>query len=168
MWLEDNGGLSVFGLPKQRMSYDEAQDVLSLPLERFRVEFHGREADDSPYLFQLGLMGEERLIQLGRIWHNEPRAEPKPGCRYFVETGHNLCGAFLQYWKSHGREFDGKKGYSDEESLALFGYPLSEESIETNASGFTGTTQWFQRARFEDHGPEGVLLGLLGNELLGQ
>jgi hypothetical protein len=26
--------------------------------------------------------------------------------------------------------------------------------------------QWFERARFEDHGSDGVLLGLLGNELV--
>jgi hypothetical protein len=26
-------------------------------------------------------------------------------------------------------------------------------------------TQWFERARFEDHGPQGVLLGLLANDL---
>jgi len=25
--------------------------------------------------------------------------------------------------------------------------------------------QWFERARFEDHGEQGVLLGLLGDEL---
>ena len=28
-------------------------------------------------------------------------------------------------------------------------------------------TQWFERARFEDHGSKGVLLGLLGNEVRG-
>jgi hypothetical protein len=167
-WLERNGGLPVFGLPRGQMTYDEQQDILFHPFERFRVEFHSREPDGSPYVFQLGLMGEERLVQLGRIWQNEPRAEPKPGCLYFAETGHNLCGAFLQYWKAHGREFDGKRGHSYEESLALFGFPISEDVSETNGSGFTGTTQWFQRARFEYHGKDGVLLGLLGNEIRGQ
>jgi len=32
----------------------------------------------------------------------------------------------------------------------------------------TRLTQWFQRARFEDHGAQGLLLGLLGNEVYGQ
>ena len=71
-WLENNGGLSVFGLPIGEMTYNEAQDILSFPFERFRVEFHGREPEGSRYVFQLGIMGEERLIQLGRIWQNEP------------------------------------------------------------------------------------------------
>ena len=51
------------------------------------------------------------------------------------------------------------------ESLALFGLPLSEPAMETNGAGDTVLTQWFERARFEDHGAKGVLLGLLGNEI---
>lgn len=37
------------------------------------------------------------------------------------------------------------------------------------ADGTPRLTQWFQRARFDDHGAQGgVLLGLLGNEVYGQ
>ncbi len=46
--------------------------------------------------------------------------------------------------------------------------PLSEPQTETNAAGDTVLTQWFERARFEDHGAKGVLLGLLGNETRAQ
>jgi hypothetical protein len=38
--------------------------------------------------------------------------------------------------------------------------------METNLSGDTVLTQWFERARFEDHGAKGVLLGLLSREML--
>nr|MBA2454691.1 ScyD/ScyE family protein [Chloroflexia bacterium] len=52
----------------------------------------------------------------------------------------------------------------------LFGYPISQAEMETNAAGDTVLTQWFERARFEFHpdNPEGqqVLLGLLGVEVL--
>ena len=99
------------------------------------------------------------LVQLGRIWQNEARSEAQPNCRYFAETGHNVCEPFLSYWRNHGIELDGKRGFSEAENLALFGYPVTD-----NENG----TQWFQRARFEDHGAEGVLLGLLGNEVYGQ
>ena len=60
-----------------------------------------------------------------------------------------------------------------DESLALFGMPLSEPVMETNPTdGKQYLTQHFERARFEFH-PENagtqyeVLLGLLGRELTG-
>jgi hypothetical protein len=83
-------------------------------------------------------------------------------CRHFAETGHNLCHGFRAYWETHGLEFD-EPGFSYRESLALFGYPISEEFVDPQ----TGlTTQYFERARFEWH-PDNprqwrVLLGRLG------
>jgi len=149
-----NGGLSVFGYAKS-VTYTQDGHLTQI-FERNRLEYHPE--NPRPYDIQVGLLGEERLIQLGRIWQNEPRATPQPGCRYFAETGHNVCGRLLAYWKSHGLEFDKHRGLSEVESLALFGYPVTE-----NENG----VQWFQRARLEDHGGEGVLLGLLGNEVYG-
>jgi hypothetical protein len=55
------------------------------------------------------------------------------------------------------------------QSLALFGLPLTEARMATNAAGDTVLTQWFERARFEWHpgNPDAfkVLLGLLGREV---
>jgi hypothetical protein len=73
---------------------------------------------------------------------------------------------FLRYWSSHGLEFDRRRGKSFAESLALFGYPLSEPQMEQGADGKMYLTQWFERARFEFHPnnprPYQVLLGRLG------
>ena len=152
---DKRGGITIFGLAKTSV-YSE-KGIPTQIFERNRIEFHPE--NKAPYNYQLGLLGEERLVQLGRIWQNEARSEAQPNCRYFAETGHNVCEPFLSYWRNHGIEIDGKRGFSEAENLALFGYPVTD-----NENG----TQWFQRARFEDHGAEGVLLGLLGNEVYGQ
>jgi hypothetical protein len=63
----------------------------------------------------------------------------------------------------------GDPGVSYRESLALFGYPISEEFTDP-ATGLT--TQYFERARFEfhPHNPEPfkVELGRLGADKLSQ
>src|SRR5262249_48649932 len=89
------------------------------------------------------------------------------GCRFFPATGHNVCGDILKAWHASGLEFDGKKGKSEIENLALFGLPLSDTAIETLSDGKQYAVQWFERARFELHPenapPSNVLLGRLGN-----
>ena len=87
-----------------------------------------------------------------------PTATPEPTTIYFPQTGHNLGGAFLQYWKATG-------------GLASYGYPISEELREINqADGKTYVVQYFERARFELHPenqpPYNVLLGQMGRETL--
>jgi glucose/arabinose dehydrogenase len=90
-------------------------------------------------------------------------------CAFFEQTGHTVCEPFLSYWRNNGLEFDGQPGKSYDESLALFGLPLSEPMMETNSSGFTVLTQWYERARFEylpdNPDPYKVLLGRLGAEV---
>ncbi len=83
------------------------------------------------------------------------RVEPLPGATYFPETGHNLYGAFRDYWNASG-------------GLPVFGFPLTEEFQERNPDdGQVYTVQYFERQRFEYHPekagtPYVVLLGLLG------
>jgi hypothetical protein len=78
---------------------------------------------------------------------------------FFAATGHTLGGTFKTYWDSHG-------------GLMQFGYPISEEYQEVSLTdGKTYTTQYFERARFEEHPenagtPYEVLQGLLGREML--
>ncbi|HEY0603578.1 MAG TPA: hypothetical protein VGD58_11740 [Herpetosiphonaceae bacterium] len=85
--------------------------------------------------------------------------------RYFETTGHTLSGAFRRYYESHGLEL-GDRGISARESLALFGYPLSEPFEEVNPdTGQVLQVQYFERARMEYHPdnpePYTVLLGRL-------
>lgn len=76
-------------------------------------------------------------------------------CTTFQETGHTVCGRFLQYWNEHG-------------GLAQQGYPISDAIGEvSDLDGQLRTVQYFERSEFEYHpenaAPNDVLLSLLGN-----
>src|SRR6266568_3287337 len=59
------------------------------------------------------------------------------GCQSFPQTGHKVCGKFLDYWNGHG-------------ALAQQCYPLSEEFTETSSlDGKPYAVQYFERAVFE-------------------
>jgi glucose/arabinose dehydrogenase len=169
-----NGGLPVFGLPisDQRTvwSYDGSTSTRSFATQWFeRERFEAHPENRAPYDVLLGRLGDEQLKRQGRDWQGFPKGQPQPGCQFFEATGHSLCEPFLGYWRSHGLEFDGRGGTSYDESLALFGLALSEPAMETNSSGDSVLTQWFERARFEFHpnnpDPYKVLLGRLGAEV---
>ncbi len=94
-------------------------------------------------------------LLLGLAGPGAARAEEN---QYFPQTGHNVSGKFLNYWRTNG-------------GLATYGYPLTEPQMEVDPeTGQTFLTQWFERNRFELH-PElagtryEVLLGLLGKDL---
>jgi hypothetical protein len=168
---QQQGGLAVFGYPISEQRSENGRAVQYF--ERQRFELHPE--NQPPYDVQLGLLGPEILAAQGSAWQTEPIAPgPAEGCTYFAVTRHNLCNqqaqsGFLSYWTSHGLEFDGRAGSSFAESLALFGYPITEPYQYTNSSGQIVQAQWFERARFEWHPnnpqPYRVLLGRLGAEL---
>lgn len=166
---DSNGGLPVFGLAigEQRQERGTEGVFVSQWFERERFEAHPENR--APYDVLLGRLGDEALRRQGRDWQTFPKGQPQAGCQFFPATGHTVCEPFLSYWRTHGLEFDGRDGTSYNESLALFGYPLSEPAMETNSSGFTVLTQWFERARFEylpnNPDPYKVLLGRLGAEV---
>lgn len=166
---EQNGGLPVFGFPiaPQQEQIIEGKAVQAQNFERNRLELHPENA--RPYDVLLGRLGVDRLAQQGRDWFTFPKGSEQQGCRYFSETGHSVCGAFLEYFRANGLNL-GQGGITEAESLALFGLPLSEAADEVSPTdGKTYLTQHFERARFEFHPenqpPYTVLLGLLGNEL---
>ncbi len=166
---EQNGGLPVFGYPvtTQHEELIEGKPFQVQWFERNRLELHPENR--APYDVLLGRLGAVRLEQQGRDWLGFAAGAARAGCRYFTETRHSACGEILAAWRKNGLEFDGKKGKSEAENLALFGLPLSEPQTETLSDGREYTVQWFERARFELHPenkpPYNVLLGLLGNEL---
>jgi hypothetical protein len=171
-----HGGLAVFGYPisEQLTDTDPVTRVTTTFLWFERNVFELHPQNRAPYDVLLARLGDEHLALRGISWQSLPRdGGQQTGCLWFQQTGRNVCdqtatAGFKKYWESHGLEFDGKPGKSYEESLALFGLPLTSPRMETNYSGDTVLTQWFERARFEFH-PNNpvqyqVLLGLLGNE----
>jgi type VII secretion-associated serine protease mycosin len=164
-----HGGLPVFGYPISEEFIEPASAERSgghtfvvQYFERYRFEF--RPEHPAPYNVLLSRMGDDILTLHGQNWLSFPKQVPQMGCLYFEGTEQNVCGTFLHYWQQHGLELDGQVGKSFGESLALFGQPLSGVQGEEVAPGVTVPVQWFERARFEDHGEKGVLLGRLGNE----
>jgi type VII secretion-associated serine protease mycosin len=163
---EQHGGLPIFGYPISEEFIergDDGRDYVVQYFQRHRFELHPENAP--PYNVQLSRMGDLVLQSQGRSWFTFPKSAPTPGCLFFEATGQALCEPFLSAWSSSGLEFDGRPGKSYAESLALFGQPLSPPRAEEVAPGVTITVQWFERARFEDHGADGVLLGLLSSDL---
>lgn len=172
---ENNGGLAVFGYPitkaGQERNPDLNVDLLTQWTERNRLEVHPE--NQPPFNILLGRMGADRLRQLGRESSPEGRESgPRKGCLWFETTGHNVCDqinnvGFKTYWQTHGLKVAGLDAYN--QSLQLWGYPLTSPRMETNTSGDTVLTQWFERARFEWHPDKPdefkVLLGLLGTEI---
>lgn len=65
----------------------------------------------------------------------------------YFETGHNLEGHFLEFWRTNGGEF-------------IFGKPITDVIQESGMS-----VQYFKNARIELHPNNQVMLGLLGSEL---
>jgi uncharacterized protein YkwD len=164
-----NGGLPVFGFPTgdQQSQLVDGRSVDAQPFERNRLELHPENAQ--PYDVLLGRLGADALQAAGRDWSTFGKVDGSMP-HFFPQTGHAIGAPFWGYWSSHGLEFDGRAGASFEESLALFGLPLSEPVYEVNPTdGKQYLTQWFERARFELHPenagtPYEVLLGLLGQE----
>jgi heat shock protein HslJ len=171
---EQNGGLPVFGFPitPQRAETTASGTFQSQWFERTRLELHPENTP--PYDVLLGRAGDIRLHQESRDWYTFPKADPSiantPGCVYVAETQHSICGLFLDAYRRYGLSFPGVSGIIPEESLALFGLPLSEPTPEAQEDGHIYVVQWYERARFEYHPenvpPYNVLFGRLGADIL--
>ena len=168
---EQNGSLPVFGYPTSptapRQTAEGTFETQSF--ERNRFELHPETP--APYDVLLGRLGDERLRRLGRDWRTFPKGRQSAECLWFPQTEHSVCDqepgiGFKTYWSTHGLDDPRLDAYG--KSLALFGLPLGEPAMETNAAGDTVLVQWFERARFEYHPGQPrefrILLGLLGNE----
>ena len=152
---EQSGGLPVFGYPLteeyQEKNPDTGVSYTVQYFERQRFEYHP-ENRGTPYEVELGRLGAAAALGqglLGSAPFQPVAAVSDANCTFFAATGHRICFGFKSYWASHGLEF-GDPGVSYRESLALFGYPLSEEFQQNGM-----TVQYFERAVFEYH-PENV------------
>ena len=159
LFWERNGGFDVFGRPLGAALPEETASGVRLVqhFERYRVELDPAAA--GPYDVLLGRSGADRRAQLGL---SDAPAAPNPDCRFFAQSGHNVCGAFREYWQSHGLEL-GATGITEEESVALLGLPLSEATWHDTVASRV-QVQWFERARMELR-DGGVVLALLNAEV---
>ncbi len=162
------GGLSVFGLPmeNERVDLIEGGEYNIQWFQRNRMELHPE--NQPPYDVLLGRLGAELLEYRGIDWQKgEWQEAPIDGCLYFAETKKNVCGEILQRWQSDGIDLNGNGVIEHNDSLALFGLPLTPV-IPMEIEGNEYQVQWFERARMELHPenqpPYNVLLGLLGCE----
>jgi hypothetical protein len=148
-----HGGLAINGFPISDEFTETLEDGKQYTVqyfERVRMEYHPNAPD--PYKVQLG--------QFGRRIHGgaDPAVLPKPGDRFFTETGHNVPEDFYAYWQTNG-------------GLTQFGYPITEVIRERLENGQEYEVQYFERARFERHpenaAPYTILLGQFGRRILG-
>lgn len=165
---QDQGGLPIFGYPLTDQFVQDGYRVQYF--ERQRLEYHPE--NQAPYTILFGLSGLQTAQRRG-LTGTAPFA-PKPAfpandCEFFPQTGHNVCGGFRTYWHSYGLDF-GEPGFSIRESLALFGFPISEPFEEKLENGQTYTVQYFERVRMEYHPenqpPYNILLGRLTADLI--
>jgi len=88
---------------------------------------------------------------------------PKPTNRYFPQTQQYISFGFKDYWE--GLEaLPATDGVSGNLAMQCIGYPISPEQQGT-VGGWSGTIQYFERARFELHDGK-VLLGHVGAEAM--
>ena len=157
---QKNGGLQVYGYPitdpAMETDPETGKAFLTQWFERNRFELHPENAG-TKYEVLLGLLGKDLQRDALQLDPAFQPAKAKTGAAFFAETGHNLEGAFLDYWLANG-------------GLERFGYPISEAHSEGSyETGVILWTQWFERARFEfdprNQPPYNVQLGLLGVQI---
>lgn len=124
---QTQGGPQFFGPPITE-AFEESGRLVQY-FENARWECSGR--GDAPC--------EGRLSPLGELLgHQAPRVPPVPEsmirddlCRYFPETGHNVCFSFLTFYDENG-------------GLEVLGPPISELSVQSGV-----IAQYFRQARIE-------------------
>jgi hypothetical protein len=152
---ERNGGLAVFGYPISPLQTEQVESWVG-PVQWFqrdRLEDHSAEGIG----VLAGRLGAEILEQQGRPWFYGFQHAPRAGCRFYGETGYEVCGGFLTYWSRNG-------------GLERFGYPITD-AYQEMVEGRIYTVQYFERRRMEYHPenrpPYDILLGLLGRDVRG-
>lgn len=109
------------------------------------LEYHPEFAG-TPYSIELARVGvalatADGLRQSAPFEPLDAATTGDNNCWFIQATRHRLCNGFRDYWRSQGLDL-GDPGVSYRESLALFGYPISEEFVDPT-SGLT--VQYFER-----------------------
>jgi len=143
---QDTGGLQLWGPPITEAFEDDGRLVQYF--ERGRIECAaGDQGTCEPSFSPLGQLLGRQMPRVASV--PEPMIRDAL-CRYFPETGHNVCFSFLTYYLAQG-------------GPEILGPPISELIVEQGV-----ISQYFSRARIEWHvdAPvdEAMTLGALGYE----
>ena len=126
-FFEEHGGVEILGYPITDVFVDPENGYPIQYLENARLEYarQGQEA-----VIRMPVLGE---LLGGWDAPLPSRQSAASGCRYFPESGHRACFAFLDFFDQHG-------------GLPLFGYPISEFKLENGR-----VVQYFQGFRLDWH-----------------
>ena len=114
-FFDGHGAVTILGHPITESYVDPYSDFLLQYFENARLEVApDSQGELAVRLTELGVLlgGWDLPLEVERfpIGNN-------PGCRYYAESGHQVCYAFLDYYESHGGE-------------AVFGLPITELRFE--------------------------------------
>ncbi len=154
---QGHGGVDQLGFPISG-EFQEQSDIDSRVytvqyFERAVLELHPENAAPNDVLLSLlGSLAYKQKYPNGAPELPAP-ANPVAGI-FFPQTGKEIRGEFLTYWKEHG-------------GLQQQGYPITNLIVEkSDLDGKQYTVQYFERAVFESHPekapPYNVLLSQLG------
>lgn len=147
-YYDSHGGLEILGVPITESFVDPVTGMLVQYVENARLELTPEYSPEGENIQQ---------AQLGVImggWDLAQKESPipignSPGCRYYVESAHQVCHAFLDYYESRG-------------GPPMFGFPITEFRLENDR-----IVQYFQGFRldwFPERRAERVDVAPLGRE----
>jgi hypothetical protein len=139
-YYDSHGGLEILGFPITESFEDPVTGMLIQYLENARLEFAAELVEGGASI---------NLAQLGVIMGGWIPIGSNPGCRYYPESAHQVCHAFLDYYETRG-------------GPPLFGFPITEFRLENDR-----IVQYFQGFRldwFPERLSERVLVAPLGAE----
>jgi hypothetical protein len=130
-----SGGTSTYGLPiSNELQETSPIDGKTYTMQYFeRAVFESHLDNEAPYNVLLSLLGTLMYKQKYPNGAAGQMASNTPDSRFFPETNKHLGCQFLDYWQKNG-------------GLIRFGYPITDEMIETAADGSAVRVQYFQRA----------------------
>jgi hypothetical protein len=144
-----NGALADLGQRAGDPFTDRETGVVGQYFSNAVLEYHP-EFGGTQYAVELARVGVASADSTGLL--DTAPFQPLPSstrgdsnCWFVAETRHRLCAGFRAYWQTHGLDL-GDSDVSYRESLALFGYPISEEFVDSSTGHIV---QYFERARLE-------------------
>ncbi len=135
-------------LSEQFLEFDYSAKITKTVQFFERVKFESTRPDQ----VNLAPIGREAIE--GKFFPPGRFIETTTSQQYFKETKHTLHGAFFEFWQKNG-------------SLRRFGFPISEETPDKDATGKDVVYQYFERVKLRFDPTTGkVSIAPLGQEVL--